>query len=563
MRCAPRLLTLCALLAAPNALASAKMKGTAKAHAIILTTNVPGANVFSDGMAVAHSGDAIDAAPGVQELVIVANGYVSRMTYIKVDPKRPQTGRFVGLLPAAKGKDGDLNFTKARKIAPRGALSALPSLCAQFNASGARMPAGLLIPCRRKTVLDDLALHGLGELRSITNDGSPLGRIRADLVSRVGQAANEEFYWRAEQLYSGLPSDESAITLLAYSAMLRGNCTRTSEILLETDASGLFSPGLAIVRGFCHELAGEAGDAVAALRQPFDRKRATPNALYYLARASWKTNFAVAESALKYCTQGWPTYYPCAEALAHAEALAGHPDVAAAALRTYLASAAVEVGKVATDATGKVGKDAALALYGQWPWIFEAAALKIAVSGGDPSSAGGLAIPLGDTLVASPAGMKRLVPTFEAARANAVLDVAYRILLATNPADATLLIKLAAVDRSLDKCEESLVLGERAMKLISDAVRKSALSITMSDCLTRLDRLDDAEKLLNELLETEPGLWKAQYNLGVVLQRLGKVDDAISHLNMALAGEAPPATRKRIEDMIGFLEAKKNPKPKK
>ena len=541
------------ILTAPLLLAG--NRGTPKAHAIVVTTNVPAANIFSDGMVVAKSGEALDAAPGVRPLVVLATGYVSRLIYVKVEPQVPRTTRYVELVPVPKNGEGDIDFKKARQMTPRTSLGALPSLCALYNASATKLPAGLIAPCKRKTLLDDFAFYGLGELRAVPSDGTPVGALRADLVGRVSQAASDAFYWRAEELYYAAPRDEQAITILAYSALLRGACTRSSELGLETARAGLFSPGLALVQGICFELASEQAPAIAALREPLDRKRTTPNALYYLARAAWKTDFAVAETALKTCRLSWPTYYPCAEAAAHLYTLAGKGGAAAGVMRAYLATAAADAAKVPLDASGHAGGAGAAAFSAQYPWIFEAAGLKTAAAGGDPESAG-LAVPLGETLLASPVTLKRLTPTFEAAKANAVLAVSYRLQLAATPNDATVLIKLANVDRFLDRCDESLKLGARAMTLITEPARKTALSITMSDCLMRLDRLDDAQAVLESLLEADPSIWKAQYNLGVVLQRRGNIDEAIAHLRMALVAEVPAATQKRIADTIRILQAK-------
>jgi tetratricopeptide (TPR) repeat protein len=521
-------------------------KGTPKPHALVITANVPGANVFEDGMVVGKSGEPFDTAPGPHAVVVLANGYASRLVNVKVDPRNPKTMRSVTLLPSPRKVE--IDYTKARRIVPKAPLASLPSLCAQFNAAAPKLPAGLLAPCHRKTVLDDLAFFGLGELRSGPNDGS----LRADLTAKIGQAGSEDFYWRAEDLFAQAPNDEAAVTILGYSALLRGNCTRISEMGLELDAAALYSPGLSIVRSFCHELAGEVPDAIAALR--LDKRKAPPGAYYYAARVAYRSSLPAAEATLKSCMQQWPAYYPCAEAFAQVEALSGRNDAAAAGMRAYLATAAGVVAGVGTDA------QSAAALYAAYPWIFEAAGLKLAATGGEPSA---LSVPLNETLIASAAGLKRLVPVFEAAHANAVLAVAYRLQLAAAPNDVTLLIKLANADRSLDKCDEAVSLGERALKLITDPARRAALTITQSECLTRLDRLDDAESLLVALLDKEPNTWKAQYNLGIVLQRQGRVDEALSHLELANVDEAPPSTRKRIADMIAFLTAKKAGKSKK
>src|SRR5262245_61676215 len=104
-------------LAAPRpAWAEPKFKKEAKKYSVAITTNVPGGNVFGNGFALGHSGDAFDAEPGIREFVVLANGYVPRKIYLKIDTRTPRVTRRVELLTAPRDNkdqgDIELDFAK-------------------------------------------------------------------------------------------------------------------------------------------------------------------------------------------------------------------------------------------------------------------------------------------------------------------------------------------------------------------------------------------------------------------------------------------------------------------
>ncbi len=515
-----------------------------------ITANVSRASVAADGIVLGTAGLEVDAAPGVHEYVVTSPGYVPRLVRVKVDAAKPKVVRAVELLPAPdKKKPVELNFAagRAELAAATKDVAQLPSLCQSYNSGEAKLLPGLLVPCKRKTVLDDFAYFGLAGLKTVPSDGSPAGALRASLVPRVTQAASEDFYWSAEELYAAQPSDETAITLLAFSALRRKDCGRLRQIELELHGAAYVSPGLATLLSLCFELGDLPAEGVARLKTQLGRPATPANVAYYTARLAWRTDAAAAEQALQGCMKAMPQFYPCFEAYAHALALSGKLAQATVAMKSYLAEGA----RIAAEATSvhprSLDVNSIGAAYGLRPWIFELAAAWLATGGGGT---------IDGTLVASPESVRKLLPHLEAKKQYASLDVAYQVLLNLKPKDASLWMKLAAARRNLGSCDAAIEPAERAMELLADKAARAALTVSTATCLIKIGKLDEAETQLTATVRDFPTNWSALYHLGLTKERLGKKAEAITRLEAALAAGAPEATAAKIKDMIGFLKKK-------
>lgn len=115
---------------------------------------------------------------------------------------------------------------------------------------------------------------------------------------------------------------------------------------------------------------------------------------------------------------------------------------------------------------------------------------------------------------------------------------------------------LVLQDKGDDAAREALVHFERS--LASDPkenIKYRDAQYESGVCLARLGRFKEAERVLRELLDAEPGQLTAQYELAQVLQRLNKTDEAQALLKSYQEKEALVRRRQHLETQVGLKQA--------
>ena len=82
----------------------------------------------------------------------------------------------------------------------------------------------------------------------------------------------------------------------------------------------------------------------------------------------------------------------------------------------------------------------------------------------------------------------------------------------------------------------------------------------MGAALAETGRLDEAAAALSRALEIDPGYSSAHANMALVLERQGKLDEAVTHYSEALRFMANPAMLAQTHYRLGNLLAKRGDK---
>lgn len=550
-------------LAWPSAPAAAKRPAymqEAKPQSITVNSNVAKATVMEDGLFVGHAGAPFDATPGPHELLVSAAGYVPRL--IRVNVTGQAVVQTVNLAPSqAKGEEVELDFKAAGSFKVKRTLDSVPSLCAAYNRAPAKVSPDLILSCHRETLVDDLDHLGYswlggtwlgGTEQSAASPGSDASNTV--LLQDVNKARDESFYWRAEERYAAAPGDALAATLVSFSAASRGDCGRVFQVAVEHGAYQRPAPGLNFVRGICFELAGQPDKAARLYLLLANAKLPPPDVLYHLARVQNAVAPQSAVRTLKVCTKAHPAHYPCYEAMAHTQVIAGNLDDAKATMSLYRKRTRSALAKV--FASDKLDPAVVRAAFAERPESFELAAAAAIVDrlerGSDLQR---VPLSLENRLITEPAIVKQLLPLLEDSVAADTLTPVYIMLTRYLPKDPIGWIRLASAYRVGDRCTESLEATQKALALLQDVYRKAALKVSSTECLVRLDRLTEAEEVLTQVTAAGDPSWKAFYNLAVVQERLGKRSEALRNFELALTGDMPPAVRSRVEAKLGQSRA--------
>lgn len=535
-----------AFLVGGEALADAGMRKAAKKHAIQVNSNVAKAVILEDGLLLGHAGGSFDSAPGRHQLMVQAPGYIPRLVPVFVDKTVAKTVVTVKLMPVPdKNVEVELDFAAAGKYAVARGLGDVPSLCKLFKDSKARLPTNLILTCNRTSVIDDLTALGVPGVGGVLQ-----GTAKSAILARMTDGASEPYYWAAEEYYAARPDDPNAVGILAMSAVRRRDCGRVMQIALETSASKLQFAPLNFARALCVELAGKPQNAYELYRLLINGGSATPTVHYHAARVTFRNDGKAARAALSACTRKWPHFYPCFEARAHLSSLLGQAKDAVRVLEGYRdATAEVVEGLITADMNGAAIESA----YALRPWSFELTAAA-AVLTSDFGRREALVKATEQTLISSTTAMEKLVPHVEKIRNRALMEVMYATLTRTYPKQPTYWIKLANAYKNNGRCEDSIKASKMALSLIEESSeRRANLIVAMTDCLVRTDQYDEAEKHLRSIVVDYGGLWKAHYNLGIVLERLGKKEEAATQLELAITGDMPAQMRPKVEEMLKHL----------
>jgi len=544
---------------------TSRYKREGKQCSITIYANVKEAAVMENGLFLGNAGATFDGSPGIHELTISALGYVPRLALIRVESSHPHVSLNVKLVPVPdKNTDIDLDFGQANSFPKIADFAKLPSLCATYNASGVKLPSDRMLTCQRQTILDDLAYFGTDGIVARPIAGvqlpPPGDKIRTALLTQLPRAANEDFYWTAEELFAMAPDDEVAADLLAYSALRRGQCPRVMQVAMETGAMRRPNPGLLMIRGFCLELANQPEKAAKLYLNAMAGPSTKVDTYYHVARALGVTAVDSAEKSLKTCIAALPHYYPCYEALAQLRAASHRTPAALQALSAYHRQmAAVLAVLIPKDAktlnAGKIAEAFALR-----PWSFELL-LGVAASSQDSAAIKQAATLASGTLISDIERVKILLPSIEGLHHPELSVIAEAVLAKVSPTTVSYWIKLTNGYRSLGRCSEAMAAADRAIALLESSDRRNAVIISKTSCLVSLGKLEEAEKLLLVIVNGSPGHWQAHYNLGVIQERLGKVDAGLENLQIALSGDMPADVRAKLERLLVYYESKKTPKP--
>jgi tetratricopeptide (TPR) repeat protein len=555
-RHAPWLALACTAAAAAAGVATgepSKYKAQGKAYSVQIDADPPTAGVMRDGLFLGQVGSAFDAEPGLQRLVVQAPGYVPRLVNVVVGDASKPPRRTVKLLKAPAGSDVELDFEAAKNFPIKAPAKLLPSLCARYQAQPLKLIPSLLLPCTRFTALDDLDKIAPARMFAAwRHDSAAADFLGAKLSDRLYDAASDEFYWQAEELYGLAPDDPGAANLLAFSSIQRQDCGRVMQIALEQSAAHVVDTGMILLRGICIELTGETSRAVKYYQGLAGGTKTPPELYYHVARGVLVADQEFAERALTHCANAYPHYYPCFEALAHVQAIRGRPGDGENTMHAYLAKAALVTRKLL--AASPPNPAAVAAQYALRPKVFELAAAH-ALTSKDARVAERILGTIDGTLVADPRSVAMLQPLVERAKDPRLMAMTYRGLVAGNPNSATLWIKFADALRQVSKCDESLNAAAHATSLTESSERRAAIVISNVDCMIKTGRLEQAERQLGAVVQAFPGNWKTHYNLGIVEDRLGKHQQALDNFEVTLSSNPPEDVRARVEDLMAYRRA--------
>lgn len=508
-----------------------------KQFTITVNSNVPQATVMEEGLFVGHAGAAFDSSPGVHELIVSAPGHVPRL--IRINLAGAASSLQVNLAPSGeKDMDVEIDFAQAKTFKTNIQAQSLKSLCSAYHqGQSGPLSRDLILPCARETILDDFAYFGR----------SWLGATVAD----PGADAN---YWQAEATYSSSPGDVQAAAALAYSAVLRQDCRRVLEVSMENSSYKANAGGadaLVFLRGLCFEMAGMPDKAARLYLHLGSRNPPPADVLYHLARVQAPVAPESAIKTLRVCTKAYTAYYPCYEAAAHVQASSGNRQAAEATMRVYHKRTRDVLAKV--FAGGGLNEALIRPAVADRPFSFElnAASALLTRKSGAPLPP----LVVDSTLVSDPAIVRQLLPHLEESVAPDALMPVYVLLARQYPNDPSSWIRLASGYRVGDRCSESVKASERALSMIQDERRRSALLVSSTECLVRLDRLTEAETILKQVIDAGSAGWKAYYNLGVVQERLGQPTQAIRSFELAIADDMPPTVRSRLEAKLEHYRA--------
>ncbi len=530
--------------AAPSKRAAAKVNST------ILNINAPGAVILRNELFVGKSGDRIDAAPGQQMYAVSAPGFIPRQIYVNQSAKQALVTVNVMLLPVpGKGEMVELDYKQTKSFPATRKFETLPSLCATFTDAGSTLPRRQALTCDRRTIIDDLRFFG-----TATIFGSPTAKTEpgiGNLLARLDQALTDDFYWAAESLYAAQPNDDYVANALAYSAMRRQNCSRVMEIAMEHGAAKLTNPGLAMIRGWCLELAGKPDKSIALFQEGVrTAPKPMPDAFYQFGRAASVTNPQLAGKGLQTCSERLPHYYPCFEALAHVRLLNGQNDGARQALDSYHRNAAEAIRAVVGTGSAALDPAKVNAAFQLRPYNLElAVAMHLTGAGSEAQLAQA-------QLVSDLPSLKVLLTSLDQPSSSKYAVAAYRALTDGYPKDPSYWIRFAHLLSSQNRCAESIKATDRALALVAEPTRRAALIVTRASCLVRVGRLKEAKTSLSALVEAGYDTWQMHYNLGVAHERLGDMAAALAAYQKALLGSPPESVRAGIQQRIEFEQRK-------
>lgn len=508
-----------------------------KKFTITINSNVTQATVMEEGLFVGHTGAAFDSAIGVHELIVAAPGHVPRL--IRVNLAAASLTYQVNLAPDGdKDTDVEIDYTQAKAFKTSMAAQSIKSLCASYNGiPNGPLSRDLILPCARATLIDDFEFLG-----------------RSWLPGPVTRVDDDASYWRAEESYAAAPGDPAAATALAYSAAMRQDCSRVLEVSMENStykSNVAGAPGLVFLRGLCFEMAGMPDKAARLYLHLGSRSQPPADVLYHLARVQAPVAPDSAVKTLRVCTKAYESYYPCYEAAAQVQAIAGKRKEAEATMRVYHKRTRDVLAKV--FASGGLNEALIRPALASRPFSFElnAAAALLVRKTGAPLPA----IPVENTLISDPSIVRQLLPHLEESVAADALLPIYVLLARQFPNDPSSWIRLASAYRIGDRCSEAIKASERALSMIQDERRRASLLVSSTDCLVRLERLTDAESILQQVIDSGAGSWKAYYNLGVVQERLEKTAQAIRSYELAMADDMPQTLRARLEAKLEHYRA--------
>jgi tetratricopeptide (TPR) repeat protein len=137
---------------------------------------------------------------------------------------------------------------------------------------------------------------------------------------------------------------------------------------------------------------------------------------------------------------------------------------------------------------------------------------------------------------------RRDVATARAAAraALAQADATYRAAIARRPDDTMLRVNFATLLREQGKFGEAVAQWRAALHTIPGVVEwRSQLAFALADEAASSQppdgaKMAEAERLLRAIVGEEPGLPAAHVNLGTVLERLGRADEALTEYGEAL-----------------------------
>ena len=101
-----------------------------------------------------------------------------------------------------------------------------------------------------------------------------------------------------------------------------------------------------------------------------------------------------------------------------------------------------------------------------------------------------------------------------------------------DPDDFDIRLDLADLDLSMGNVQDALTLVDKM--LVEQPEHRRAKQLK-GIALYRLDRLDEAEAMLNEAIELNPEPARAQYYLGRICERTGRTQEALEHYREALS----------------------------
>ena len=532
-----------------------KFKGTAKEYSVTLNINAPNAAIMDHDFFVGHGGDRIDSAAGVHIYTISAQGYIPRLVYVQQPKSILALTREVTLAPLPNnGYELELDYRQAKDFPPTKKLETLNSLCGDFAAAGLSYPENIAVPCNRRTIIDDVKEMG-GEAVFLQAQGDPADTAATSLLGRLDHAADDDFYWAAEELFAAKAGNQLAGNLVAYSAMRRQNCSRVMEIAMETGPAKTPNNGLTIIRGLCLELAGKADKAVPIYQTMLP---ATPHpsiGLYYqVARATRTVNAELAAKTLQTCIDKFPHAYTCYEGLAQVRALNKQQQGGILTLYSYHKAAAIAIralfGKQPLRLDSKLVSNAAMLR----PHNFELAAAALALGVGVPGAMAQA------TLISDLPSLKALLPMLDKSTPSDTTVSAYQVVAKGYPKEPIYWLKLAGLLSRMGRCDESVRAAEHAQSMISDADRHAALLVTKASCLVRLGRYKEAQRDLSGVLASGHDSWQAHYNMGIIHERLGANADAVQEYNLALQGSLPDSVRAQVEQRLNYVSHAKESK---
>lgn len=530
------------------------------AHSLIVNSNLDKATVLRGGFFLGNTGQSVDVGPGYHELIVASPGYIPRAVRVLIAATK-ETMITVNLIkvPTKRSINAD-DFEGAWKFQAKRSVVDLKSLCTFVKPAALPSSSRFADRCERQSWLDDIEFAGHQWLRRPDLDQlEPLQQRQAEvLLASQSQAATDDWYRDAENLFGLSPGNTLAYSLLAKSSLMRGDCGRVYMLMHEHGMHGVLGMPLRALAAHCMELEGRDEQAISLLKQA--RDDGFPEAGYHLARIRFTSKGTLGEEELGLCVESAPTYLPCAETLALWHLKSGRPRLAQRVFDVY--DKAVKA-IVQSFYQGPFQNPASLSYEEKIRAIKEALKsapfsytlnweLLLALNEHKPIEPKDFRLYVDQVHLSDLKSARRLIKRIRALGKTEYLEDLYWQFTENYPRNPIYWLRLAEIKKRKRGCGAALEVVERAIAQNLKSIR--GIYTLKGDCLITLGKYAQAEEIFRTLIKDDPDNWKPFWNMGIVMEERGDRAKSLYFYREALVREPPEQHSVQLLRKIDYME---------